>query len=245
MSWTITWPEAIDTDSIDLNILTLCEVYAAACMNALTLHRVGGDPVTIMPRSRALHHGYWSWDALLPGEYPLGSFHPGTLYPSAADLVAGSWFATEALELPGPVGQISAVTIDGEPLGAGAYRVENGRWLVRLDGGSWPCGSDGFTVTYFNSHPVGVMGAHAAGIMAAEWLKLITGAKGGCRLPPSITSMSRQGIQYTIERGMFPDGVTGIPEIDAYLMLWNPYGLKTAPKVYSPDRPASRQIWHA
>ena len=81
--------------------------------------------------------------------------------------------------------------------------------------------------------------------MAAEWLKLFNNVKGGCRLPPSITSMTRQGISYTIERGMFPDGVTGIPEIDAYLMLWNPFGLKVAPRVYSLDLPEHRQVWHA
>ena len=48
----------------------------------------------------------------------------------------------------------------------------------------------------------------------------------------------------TIEKaaGMFPEGVTGLPEIDAYLMLWNPFGLKVAPRVYSPDLPVARQV---
>ena len=244
--WPITWPASVDADSLDPNMRALCELYASASMTALTLHRVGGNPVTIMPVSRERVPGHYVWFSPLPDEYPLGIFYPGTVYPSAQDLLTALTVdSVEAIDLPGPVGAVSEVRINGTVLDEAAYRVENGRYLVRVDGGSWPAGSgDNFTVTYLNSHPVDAMGAHAAGVMANEWLTLISGNKK-CRLPPSVTAVSRQGLTFEVARGMFPDGVTGIPEIDAYLMLFNPFGLKVAPRVYSPDLPRHRQVWNA
>lgn len=247
MTWPITWPESANIDDVDPAIKTLCELYAGACLTALTLHRVGGAEVTIMPVARQRISGHYVWYSPVPDEYPLGMFYPGTVYPSAQDLITALTVdKVEALELPGPIGLVSEVKIDGDVLAPAAYRIENGRYLVRLDGAPWPTDSgDNFTVTYVNSHPVGALGAHAGGIMAAEWLKLLTNAKGGCRLPRSVTSVSRQGITMEITSGMFPDGVTGLPEVDAFLMLWNPFGLKVAPRVYSPDLPQHRQVWHA
>jgi hypothetical protein len=57
--------------------------------------------------------------------------------------------------------------------------------------------------------------------------------------------VARQGITIEVATGMFPEGVTGMPEIDAYLMLFNPFGLRVMPRVYSPDLPRHRQVWHA
>ena len=245
--WPITWPAHIDTEALDPNIKALSELYAVRCMEALTLHRVGGSPVTIMPVSRELVDGFYIGYPGIPGEYPLGYFSLGTVWPSAEHLKNyTSITAVQALDLPGPVGEIAEIRIDGAVLDPLAYRVENGRYLIRLDGGSWPVNSgDDFTVTYFNSHPVEAMGSYAAGVMAAEWLKLLTNAKGGCRLPKSVTNIQRQGLTMELARGMFPDGVTGMPEVDAYIMLLNPFALKVMPQVYSPDLPAHRQVWNA
>lgn len=245
MSWRITWPSSIDLDSLDPNIKALCEMYASACMGALTLHRVGGAPVKIMPTSVQRFTGYYGWLPSLPEEYRLGAFFPGTSYPSAADLQSvDALRSVDTLDLPGPVGAVTEVQIDGVILAPEEYRIENGRYLIRLDGSSWPVDSgDRFTVTYFNSHPVDDMGAYAAGVMAAEWLKLLTNSKGGCRLPRSVTNIQRQGLTMELARGMFPDGVTGMPEVDAYIMLLNPFALKVMPRVYSLDLPEHRQVW--
>lgn len=246
MVWPITWPANINADALDPNIRKLCEVYATVCMTALTLHRVGGKPVTIMPASRDRIRGHYVWDAPVDDLYPVGSFYPGLVYPSAQDLTDSTTVhKVEAVDLPGPVGAIVEVRIDGVIVDPAKYRVENGRYLILINGGSWPSESgDNFTVTYQNSHPVDEMGAYAAGVLAEEWLKLIT-TKKNLRLPASATTISRQGLTMEVARGMFPEGVTGIPEVDAYLMLWNPFGLKVAPKVYSPDLPVHRQVWHA
>jgi hypothetical protein len=247
MSWTITWPDSVVAAGLDPNLKRLCEVYATACMTALTLHRVGGNPVSIMPQSRECISGHYVWYSLLPDEFPVGQFYPGTIYPSAQELKEPLTVReVEAIDLPGPVGAVTEVLIDGVALAADKYRVENGRYLVRMDGESWPTDSgDNFVVTYFNSHPVDEMGAHAAGVMANEWLKLFTRSKDKCRLPSNATNVARQGITIEVATGMFPEGVTGLPEIDAYLMLWNPYGVRVLPRVYSPDLPKNRQVWHA
>lgn len=246
MVWPISWPASANPEGIDPNIKRLCEVYASACMTALTLHRVGGNPVTIMPTQAERLNGHYAWEAPVGDAYPLGLFYPGLVYPSAQDLQ--EWQSVqqvEAIDLPGPVAAILSVTIDRVVVDPTAYRIENGRYLVRIDGQGWPdVFGDNFVVTYLNSHPVDEMGSHAAGIMAVEWFKLITGDKK-CRLPATATSITRQGISVERATGMFPEGVSGIPEIDAYLMLWNPFGLKVAPRVYSPDLPAHRQVWHA
>lgn len=240
MTWPVTWPDEAAADAAGPAIKELCEVYAVACMSALTLHRVGAGPVTIMPESRV--RGWYGWGPYVSGEYPLGAFFPG-VYPSAQDLKGYvNLTAVEALVLPGPVAAVTEVRVGGAVLPSGAYRVENDMYLVRTDGGSWPARGDGFTVTYLNSHTPGVMGSYAAGVMAEEWLKLLTRVKGGCRLPKSVTNVSRQGLTMEIARGMFPDGVTGMPEVDAYIMLLNPFGLKVAPRVYSPDLPDHRQV---
>lgn len=244
MTWPVAWPDSIVAAELDPNIKKLCELYASACMTALTLHRVGGNPVTIMPVSRQRVPGHYVWYEPLPDEYPVGMFYPGLIYPSAQDLKRPLTVTeVEAISLPGPIGAVQSVTIDKVALDPSAYRVENGQYLVRVDGGTWPSDSgDNFTVTYYNSHPVDELGAHAAGVMAAEWLALLTSNKK-CRLSPNATAVNRQGISIELVRGMFPDGVTNIPEIDAYLMLWNPFGVKVAPRVYSLDLPDHRQVW--
>lgn len=246
MTWPIKWPAAVNTDALDPNIRRLCELYATACMSALTLHRVGGNPISIMPDARDRVAGHYSWFRTLEDGPLVGRFLPGTVQPSMEDLQnLHATRKTEAVLLPGPVGEVTRVLINQEELPASTYRVEDGRYLVRLDGGRWPSTTgNNFVVTYLNSYKVDDMGAHAAGVMAAEWLKLITGDKK-CRLPSSATNVTRQGITIEVAAGMFPGNVTGLPEIDAYLMLFNPHSLRTAPRVYSPDLPQHRQVGHA
>jgi hypothetical protein len=37
-----------------------------------------------------------------------------------------------------------------------------------------------------------------------------------------------------IQSGVFPHGLTGIREVDAFIGLWNPNGLTAGAKVWSP-----------
>lgn len=145
--------------------------------------------------------------------------------------------------LPGPVAELWQVKIDGAILPVDAYRVDNGNRLVRTDGQAWPScqrmdadvdsepGTLG--VWYVPGVVPDAAGLWAAGVMTCEFAKACSGGK--CRLPSAVTAISRQGISMEISTGMFPDGMTGIREVDAYLTSINPNGLKMPSRVWSPD----------
>jgi len=236
MIWPIDWtpPEGTDPEHV-----ARAEKLAGASLHALTLQRVGGPPVTVMPEQYRRQRGLYVW-SLDPYGALAGSFYPGTTYPGLLDSEVER-IHVDAVILEGPVGRIDEVRIDGLVF-TGGYRVEDGNKLIRLDGQDWPVGSgDNFTVTYLRGYEVDSLGRAAGGILAAEFLKAITGSKDKCRLPSSVTNVARQGLSFTMTPGMFPDGLTSIPEVDAYLYQWNPHGLKTRPQVYSPDKPKVRQ----
>ena len=213
---------------------------ATQTMRALTAYRVGGCPITVRPCKLGCVQASATWF------YFNGSFYP--------TIVNGQWVnscgchsdcacsAMEQIALPAPVGEVEEVRLDGSVLSPSAYRVDNGHLLVRLDGGVWPTcqvmdapdtEAGTFSVTYLNAYPVDGLGAYAAGVLACEYAKACSGAK--CRLPSGVTDISRAGVTMTITTGLFPGGVTGIREVDTYLLRWNPNGLRMPPRVWSPD----------
>jgi hypothetical protein len=148
----------------------------------------------------------------------------------------------EEIVLPGPVAEVWQVKVDGVTLSVDAYRVDNGNRLIRTDGSKWPTcqqmdkGVDDegtMAIWYVPGVVPGAAGAWAAGVLTCEFTKACSGGK--CRLPSSVTSIARQGISMEISTGMFPDGMTGIREVDAFLTSVNPYVHRTPPKVWSPD----------
>jgi hypothetical protein len=92
---------------------------------------------------------------------------------------------------------------------------------------------DTFAVSYLRAVPVDALGAYAAGALAAEYAKLCSGQQ--CRLPLGVTQVIRQGVSYTINPGSFPDGMTGLREVDAWLTVINPNKLKQPTGVWFPD----------
>lgn len=155
--------------------------------------------------------------------------------------------------LPGQVAEVWQVRIDGELLPVTAYRVDNGNRLVRTDGQAWPSCQyldrevtevGTMMVSYIPGIRPSAAGLWAAGVLTCEFAKACNGGK--CRLPSSVTSIARQGVSMEISTGMFPDGMTGIREVDAYLTSINPYAHRTPPRVWSPDLPAHRYTtWQA
>lgn len=238
------WP--IDTgccsefEQYDPKIQERAKALAGQTMRMLTAYRVGGPPVTVRPcrAPRATASGWYATDS---GFMPV--------------LLAGSWVnmvccgvsscgcsEVPTVVLPGPVGRVDQVKIDGQVVPASAYRVDDGRLLVRTDGQQWPLCQDmvkpdtqagTFSVTYLKGISVDGLGAYAAGILACEYAKACSGAK--CRLPSGVETISRQGITMTLTPGAFPNGRTGIREVDAYLAYWNPYSVKAPSTVWSPD----------
>jgi len=149
--------------------------------------------------------------------------------------------------LPGNVAEVWQVKQDGVLLPVDAYRVDNSNRLLRTDGLSWPSCQDmiadvdqpgTLAVWYVPGTVVDSSAQWAAGVLTCEFAKACSGGK--CRLPAAVTSIARQGVTMDIPSGMFPDGMTGIREVDAFLTSVNPNALRITPKVWSPDLVAAK-----
>jgi hypothetical protein len=147
--------------------------------------------------------------------------------------------------LPGPVAALVEVSLDGALLPLSYFRVDNGYRIVRTDGDCWPScqnldaplGAAGtLGITYVPGIVPDAAGLWAAGVLACEFVKACNPTSGAkCRLPASVTTIARQGLTMTLSTGMFEGNMTGIREVDAYLVAINPNGLRQPPMVWSPD----------
>lgn len=156
--------------------------------------------------------------------------------------------------LPGPVASIpvTGVGVDGAVLPMeGHWRLDDGHWLVRIDGDCWPDCQDynvnygdmnTFQVTYMVGLPVPGILARAAGELACEWAKSCRGQQ--CRLPQRIQSIVRQGttISMVDVDTLLRNGLTGVTTVDQVISMFNPYGLKSRMRISSPDAPVSRIV---
>lgn len=144
--------------------------------------------------------------------------------------------------LPGPAVSVSEVLVDGSALPSSAYEL-NDDTLIRVDGQAWyrsqdttlPTSDVGtWQITYLRGVPVPTGGQVAAGILAAEYVKALTGDKS-CRLPNNTTSVSRNGVAVSLDALQLQKGFTGIREVDQWCRIVNPKGRQQPPTVWSPD----------
>lgn len=154
--------------------------------------------------------------------------------------------------LPPPVYSIpvTGVSVDGAIVDVDAWRVDDGKWLVRTDGDCWPTCNDYdvdsgvgvFQVTYVKGLPVPSPVLRAAGELACEYAKSCLGQ--ACRLPQRAQSITRQGVSMSLVDidDLLKAGLTGIPTVDQVITSINPYGLKSPPRVWSPDLPVTRMV---
>jgi hypothetical protein len=180
------------------------------------------------------------WDTTVPGGgLPNGPYaQPGACCSGGACQCSPSQIA-----LPGGADSVTSVVINGATLDPSAYRLV-GYLLVRQDGLTWPLqqdlasplgGTGTWAVTYQRGEAVPDVLQDAAGIYACELAKARTG--GPCSLPGRVQSISRGGvdIQYVDTADYLDKGWTGLAEVDAIISTINPYGLKSRPRVISPD----------
>lgn len=95
-----------------------------------------------------------------------------------------------------------------------------------------------FCVTYVRGQAATELSSYIAGVLAYEYSKACTGGK--CRLPSGVTTVVRNGISFEIASDAFEHGLTGIREVDAFIAVYNPYRLKSAPSIWSPDQRSAR-----
>jgi hypothetical protein len=238
--WPVDYSCCPDFDSYDNATKIRSIALAGATLQMLTGYRVGGCPITVRPCRKVCdgYQPYYAGQPLAPVNW------------------SGQWFnctcggdtcgcgAICQLELPRPIGSVQEVKIDGVVLDPLTYRVDDGKWLVRLGDECWPDCQDmaladtevgTFSVTYLNAIPVDALGAYAAGTLACEYAKACNGQK--CRLPSGVTSVARQGVSYEIASGAFPNGETGIREVDTWVARFNPHHLRMPTQVWTPDEP--------
>lgn len=179
-----------------------------------------------------------------------GGFWPGLLNgaPGATGPCGCSADCTEVsydrVALPGPVDSILSVHVDGELTAPTLYRVDKRRWLHRIDGQRWPTHQDvhapdeapgAFAVRYMRGLPIPAPGEELAGVLAVELARGMTG--GACRLPNRATSASRQGVSVELvdPREWMTNGMTGVEEVDLWIMAVNPGRSRRPARVTSPD----------
>jgi hypothetical protein len=146
------------------------------------------------------------------------------------------------VELPGYVGRVDSVEVEGLALPSTAYRVDNGSRLIRQDGEGWPVqdlsksagSADTWVVRYFQGDAPTEIDDWAVGILAQEFLKSMSGDKK-CRLPAGVQTVSRNGVTMELAQNLFLDGTTGIREVDVIIAQRNPHRLTMPPQVASPD----------
>ena len=198
--------------------------------------------------------------------WPLGWYDvmPGTgLWPMPA-LIGGQWFnlvcgscgdncscsRISEIELPTVVHDIVQVKVDGITLAPTAYRLDNDRFLVRVDGNEWPrcndlnhddteIGTWSVTARYGQDVPEG--GAWAMGELACQFIGALNGQD--CRLPASVTQLVRQGVTIQMDNvtELLKTGLTGLYLVDMFIATWNPGKLKRRARTYSVDGPISRR----
>lgn len=219
----------------------LAEEMAARTLHMLTAYRLGGCEITVRPCvSGGTERTYWdAGSGYMLRPYILN----GTWYNLGCGNGGCGCLRGLVAHLPGPVGSVSEVLVDGAVVPTTSYRVVP-EGVLRIDGQTWPMGQDitkettepgTMAVTYLRGIPVDAHGALIAGLMVKEYLGALTGGK--CRLPRGVTSVVRAGISFEVASGAFPGGLTGLAEVDQYIRFWNPHHLVTAPTITSPDMP--------
>lgn len=98
-------------------------------------------------------------------------------------------------------------------------------------------------VTYTYGSPPPAAGRAAARILATELVKLYEG-DDTCALPQRVTSVSRQGVSYTIldNQDFIDELKTGLYAVDIFLKTVNPDKARARSRVFSPDVPRARRI---
>ena len=211
---------------------------ARVSLNILTAGVTANCTRTIRPCSPscAAQASVWRWSGLTWSG-------PGSeIWMSACGCVTSCGCrSTGALRLPGPIAEVTEVTIDGTALAEGDYWLDS-NGLHRTDGTPWPTtqdmdaplGSpDTFGVTYRPGYALGPLGELAYGALTCEMAKAVCGKK--CSLPASVKSVARNGVVMELSDGLFPGGQTKIRSVDTFVTWVNPHALKSAPTVLTPE----------
>ena len=131
--------------------------------------------------------------------------------------------------------------IDGNIIDPSQYYLVEHSTLLATPGATWT--PSNVEVTYTYGTPPPTAGKNAARMLAIELVKLYEG-DDTCALPQRVTSISRQGISYTVldNQDFIDDLRTGLYSVDLFLKTTNPDKARARARVFSPDVPKARRI---
>jgi hypothetical protein len=167
---------------------------------------------------------------------------PSSDFDEYSELLADGLSPDGRIKLRGrPVSEVLALRdANGEILDpSGYYLVDHSTLHIRA-GTPWtPCNVE---ITYTYGTAVPTAGKMAARKLALEFARLWSGDET-CELPQRVTSVSRQGVSYTIldNQDFIQELRTGLYEIDLFLKVVNPDNARRKSKVFSPDKPRARR----
>jgi len=121
------------------------------------------------------------------------------------------------------------------------YYLAEHSTIIATPGASWSPSNIEVTYSYGTEPPTA--GKNAARLLAIELVKLYEG-DDTCALPQRVTSISRQGVSYTLlDNQDFIDELrTGLYAVDLFLKTTNPDKARARSRVFSPDVPQARRI---
>jgi len=237
------WPTLCTSypDDVDPALIEQAEMIATEVLWEGTKRQYGLCSMTLRP-CREDCFPAWPW---IPAT---GWFDVGGLswpFPAPA-LVGGKWFniacgscssgcscsSVSEVALPYPVANVTEVRVDGEVLDPAAYRVDDWRLLIRLDGLDWPSCNDlnledteegTWSVTAQYGKAVPHLGQMAAGQLATEIVKRCVGASDCLLLESTVQQITRQGVtKVFFDAAAFSAGRTGLYWADLFLNRKNP-----------------------
>lgn len=193
-------------------------------------------------------------------DWPYGGYwwQMNTLYPQPA-LINGTWYnltcgscpgdcsctTVSQITLPGPITSINRVKVDGQTLDPSAYRLDDWRKLIRIDGNLWPmCNNlnvsdnnlNTWSVNLTYGNPVPTSGQLAVGELAYQLILACLG-DDCCQLPYQVQTLARQGvsIKYPDVSKLFAENRIGLRFCDLFIDAVNPYGMRQPSQVYKID----------
>lgn len=128
----------------------------------------------------------------------------------------------------------------GVVIDSSSYYLVDHSTIQATSGARWtPCDIE-VTYTYGTEPPT--LGKLAARTLALEFCKLWNG-DDDCMLPERVTSVSRQGVSYTIldNQAFIDDLRTGLYVVDIFLKSVNPDKARAKARVFTPDVPRGRR----
>ena len=167
---------------------------------------------------------------------------PSGDYDEYSELTADGLSPDARIRLRGrPVTEIISMrNKNGDILDPSSYYLVDHSTIHIRAGTPWtPCNVE---ITYKYGIAVPVAGKMAARKLAIEFARLWSGDEM-CELPQRVTSVSRQGVSYTIldNQEFIQELRTGLYEIDLFLKTVNPDNARRRSRVFSVDAPRARK----